>query len=176
MIEMADAFIDIEGAQKVPNDAEQGRHHHWGEPWHWLALVERFLAEGASVVACARTAERLEALKQSVGAAPLEIVAGDAADPTDVASIVARAREAFGGVDVLVNNAGAAGPTTPVASLSLSDWNETLASNLTSAFLFVRETAPLMTARGGGAIVNIGSMTGKSPWKTARPTPRPRWG
>lgn len=126
-------------------------------------LVERFLAEGASVVACARTADRLEALKQSVGDAPLEVVVADAGRPEDVAAVVARAVEAFGGVDIVVNNAGAAGPTTPVESLSLEDWTETVNSNLTSAFLFVRETVPLMKTRGGGEVVNIGSMTGKKP-------------
>ncbi|EGP10297.1 short-chain dehydrogenase/reductase SDR [Bradyrhizobiaceae bacterium SG-6C] len=126
-------------------------------------LVERFLGEGASVVACARTADRLEALKLSVGDAPLEVVAADAARPEDVAAVVARAVEAFGGVNIVVNNAGAAGPTTPVESLSLEDWTETVNSNLTSAFLFVRETVPLMKTRGGGAVVNIGSMTGKKP-------------
>ena len=126
-------------------------------------LVERFLAEGASVVACARTAERLEALKRASGDAPLEIVAADAARPDDVAAVVARAIDAFGRIDILVNNAGAAGPTTPVESLSLEDWTETLNSNLTSAFLFVREAVPAMKAQGGGAVVNIGSMTGKKP-------------
>ena len=126
-------------------------------------LVERFLAEGASVVACARTAERLEALKRASGDAPLDIVAADAARPDDVAAVVARAIDAFGRIDILVNNAGAAGPTTPVETLSLEDWAETLNSNLTSAFLFVREAVPAMKAQGGGAVVNIGSMTGKKP-------------
>lgn len=126
-------------------------------------LVERFLAEGAQVVACARTTDRLAALKQSVGGAPLEVVTADAANPDDVAAVTARTVEIFGGVDVIVNNAGAAGPTTPIESLSLEDWTETINSNLTSAYLFVRETAPLMKKRGGGAVVNIGSMTGKKP-------------
>ena len=126
-------------------------------------LVERFLSEGASVVACARTAERLDALKRASGDAPLEIVAADAARPDDVAAVVARAIDAFGRIDILVNNAGAAGPTTPVETLSLEDWAETLNSNLTSAFLFVREAVPAMKAQGGGAVVNIGSMTGKKP-------------
>ena len=126
-------------------------------------LVERFLSEGASVVACARTAERLDTLKRASGDAPLEIVAADAARPDDVAAVVARAIDAFGRIDILVNNAGAAGPTTPVESLSLEDWTETLNSNLTSAFLFVREAVPAMKAQGGGAVVNIGSMTGKKP-------------
>lgn len=126
-------------------------------------LVERFLAEGARVVACARTTDRLEALKQSVGDAPLEVITADAATREDVAAVVARAIEAFGRIDILINNAGAAGPTTPVEQLSLEDWTGTLNSNLTSAFLFVRETVPTMKTQGGGAVVNIGSMTGKKP-------------
>lgn len=126
-------------------------------------LVERFLAEGASVVACARTADRLEALKRSSGAAPLEIVAADAAQPDHVAAVVARAIDVFGRLDIVVNNAGAAGPTTPVEKLSLEDWTETVNSNLTSAFLFVREAVPIMKTQGGGVVVNVGSMTGKKP-------------
>ena len=126
-------------------------------------LVERFLSEGASVVACARTAERIDRARDDRG----DIVGPSGIGGDNLQRRIAgrplQRLQAFGRIDILVNNAGAAGPTTPVESLSLEDWTETLNSNLTSAFLFVREAVPAMKAQGGGAVVNIGSMTGKKP-------------
>jgi NAD(P)-dependent dehydrogenase (short-subunit alcohol dehydrogenase family) len=126
-------------------------------------LVKRFLDEGAQVVACARTLKRLEELGQEHNSPRLEVIGADATEPDDVRAVVVRAREAFGGVDILVNNAGSAGPTAPVENMSLEDWNVTVGSNLTSAFLFIRECAPDMKRRKAGVVVNVGSMTGKKP-------------
>ncbi|VCU68657.1 3-oxoacyl-[acyl-carrier-protein] reductase FabG [Pigmentiphaga humi] len=86
----------------------------------------------------------------------------------DVDRMVGAAREAFGTVDVLVNNAGgASGPSFRigrVCKLSEQDWDDTFAVNLKSVFLCTRAVAPLMLAQERGSIVNMASLTGQFPF------------
>lgn len=62
---------------------------------------------------------------------------------------------------MLVNNAGVAGPTAMVEDTSLEDWNQTIAVNLTGAFLCTRRAVPMLKASGGGSIVNMSSAAGR---------------
>ena len=80
----------------------------------------------------------------------------DITDERSVAAMVQRAVEAYGGVDILVNNAALMEVLSkgPVLDLALEEWNRAFAVNLTGAFLCSRAVAPLMRARGGGRIVN----------------------
>jgi NAD(P)-dependent dehydrogenase (short-subunit alcohol dehydrogenase family) len=124
-----------------------------------------FARAGASVVICARNAEALAetgAMIEAAGARALA-VAADVSKPADVAGMFRKAREAFGEVDVLVNNTGIAGPTRPVDEITDEEWHEQLSVNLTGVFLAVREAVPAMKRAGSGAIVNVGSITGKRP-------------
>jgi NAD(P)-dependent dehydrogenase (short-subunit alcohol dehydrogenase family) len=66
-------------------------------------------------------------------------------------------------IDILVNNAGIAGPTAPLAEVTLAEWDETLAVNLTGVFLSCRSALPYLERSAHGKIVNIGSVTGKQP-------------
>jgi NAD(P)-dependent dehydrogenase (short-subunit alcohol dehydrogenase family) len=66
-------------------------------------------------------------------------------------------------IDVLVNNAGIAGPTAPLAEISLDDWSRTLGVNLTGVFLCCRAALPYLRRATRGRIVNIGSAAGKKP-------------
>jgi NAD(P)-dependent dehydrogenase (short-subunit alcohol dehydrogenase family) len=129
------------------------------------ALAKRYAGAGACVVLNGRTEEHLvktgEEIRCRGGQA--EWVSGDVSKPEDVDRLFARALEAFGTINILVNNAGIAGPTVELVDLSLEDWNETLAINLTGAFLCCKAAIPLMREAGGGKIVNIGSGTGKRP-------------
>jgi NAD(P)-dependent dehydrogenase (short-subunit alcohol dehydrogenase family) len=72
-----------------------------------------------------------------------------------VRGFVAAAAERYGGIDVLVNNAGIAGPTAPIEDVSDADWSESFAMNIHGAFHMLRAVAPLMKLQGAGAIVNI---------------------
>ena len=107
---------------------------------------------------------------------PLEDVPPDAlaeaVDVTDLSAVEAgrdRALAAAGRIDVLVNNAGIAGPTVPVEAYSPADWRRVMAVNLDGVFHCCRAVAPVMRRQGWGRIVNIASVAGKG----ARPTPPP---
>jgi NAD(P)-dependent dehydrogenase (short-subunit alcohol dehydrogenase family) len=83
-----------------------------------------------------------------------------------VERLVAEGVKAFGGLDILVNNAGAGG-RAPVAEMPLEMWNEILGTNLTGVFHCCRAAVPAMRRRGGGYIVNIGSLAGKNAFPEA---------
>ena len=83
----------------------------------------------------------------------------DVADPAGVARAVAAVGERFGRLDALVNNAGIA-IFKPILDVTYEDWSRVLAVNLTGPFLCTQAAAPLMRDSGGGAVVNITSISG----------------
>ena len=85
----------------------------------------------------------------------------DVTDPVSVDTYVTLALERHGRVDVLVNNAGLAGPTAPVDRYPLDEWQRVLDVNLTGTFLCIRRCVPPMRALGYGRIVNVASIAGK---------------
>lgn len=89
-------------------------------------------------------------------------VKADVSSEEDVNRAVAETVGEFGSLGILVNNAGIAGPTEPLATLELTAWQAVLAVNLTGAFLCCREAIPHLR-KGGGRIIIIGSATGKRP-------------
>jgi 3-oxoacyl-[acyl-carrier protein] reductase len=115
--------------------------------------------EGARVLLVARDEGRLDAARAQRGAAT---IAADVTDPGAAERIVAACESAFGGVDVLVNNAG----TMPVASLDEltdDDWQAQWELNVMASLRLMRQAAPKMAARGWGRIVNVASSAGKRP-------------
>lgn len=122
-------------------------------------IAEAFLGDGAQVLACDVAPDGLAALSSDWP--QVETRVADAASEQDVSDVVAQAVSAFGGLDVLVNNVGIAGPTARVEDITLEDWNQSLAVNLTSHFLFARAVVPVMKAQGAGLIVNISSGSAK---------------
>jgi len=125
-----------------------------------LATTKRFLAEGWAV---AMFDIEAELLAQSVAELdqPERTLAlpGDVSDPASVEHAVAAIRARFGRLDALVNNAGAA-VFGPILQTTLEDWQRVMAVNLTGPFLTGQAAAPLMAEEGGGAIVNITSISG----------------
>lgn len=119
---------------------------------------------GHDVVLAARSEEDLAAVAEECR----QLGAGALAVATDlrVAAEVERLRQevgAFGPVEVLVNNSGVGGPSGPLWEIEPEDWAETLAVNVTGVFLCCREFLPEMVERRSGAVINIGSITGKRP-------------
>jgi NAD(P)-dependent dehydrogenase (short-subunit alcohol dehydrogenase family) len=125
-----------------------------------LAVAQRLHAEGTKVVAVSRTAT------PELG--DVFHVPADLSDPRAPAEAIARAAETYGGVDVLVNNAGGPPPGTRLPrfgflGLTDEDWRAMLSFNLLSAVRASRAALPLMLERGGGAIVNVSSVHGRQP-------------
>ncbi len=85
---------------------------------------------------------------------------GNVANPDDVRGVVESAVTAFGGVDVLVNNAGIGGVGKTLLELSLSEWDVMLRVDLTSVFICCQGVVPLMREQGRGSIINLSSITG----------------
>src|SRR5512143_1280020 len=122
------------------------------------AAVVRGLAQaGARLTIGARRLERLQALAREVGG-QVAVVATDMRVEADVVRLVATARERFGGVDVLVNNAGR-GRKAPVSSSPTEPWREMLETNVLGLLIATREAIQDMDRRGvAGHVVNVSSM------------------
>jgi NAD(P)-dependent dehydrogenase (short-subunit alcohol dehydrogenase family) len=122
------------------------------------AAAQRFSAEGARVVLADLNAERAGEM-----AGKLDRAVGVGADVAsqEGAQIAVEAAEAFGGLDVVFNNAGISGPVCPIHELEPEAWDHVIRTNLRSQFLVLRAAARAMIAGGkGGAIVNMGSSMG----------------
>ncbi len=131
------------------------------------SIAEALLEEGAKVFICGRDTETLKtALESLARRGDRERVDGIAADVRryeDCRELIKRAYKRFGGVDVLVNNAGI-GIFKPVDELTPEEWDATIETNLSGAFYCCREAIPLMRQRGGGYIFNISSLAGINPF------------
>lgn len=126
------------------------------------ALVQRFVAEGASVVAVDIVEAPLHALVkelQEQGGKAVGCVANVASE-TDTQRMLDIAVSTYGRLDILCNNAGIMDSMTPAADVSLELWNRVLAINLTGPFLACRLALPIMLEQGGGRIVNTASEAG----------------
>ena len=126
------------------------------------AAARLFAEEGANVVAAARRGEALDKLVSEITAAGGSAVAlaGDVKDEAYAEALVALAETQYGGLDIAFNNAGILGAIGPVDAMSLDAWRETLATNLTGAFLGAKHQAPAMVARGGGSLIFTSTFVG----------------
>jgi len=142
------------------------------------AISEAFAAEGAAVTVAATGRETLEETAASIrkaGGRALVSVA-DVADEAAVERTVAATVAEFGRLDVLVNNAGIAGPTAPILELKREEWDRTLAINVTGAYLCAKHAVPHMRARGAGRVVNITSVAGLIGYALRSPYAVSKWG
>jgi NAD(P)-dependent dehydrogenase (short-subunit alcohol dehydrogenase family) len=122
---------------------------------------------GANIVIAARTMETRKSVPGTLGdtlaaieatGAQARAVQADMADPEDLERLVATTLDAFGGVDVLINNAAATGSRSwgaPLLDLSRRDWMWQYAVNLHAPFTLARAVVPIMRQRGGGRIINV---------------------
>jgi len=129
-----------------------------------FAIPNAFASRGMQVVLTARTEDELRKAAAALGSgSSVHTVRADIRKPADADLMVKDTVQRFGGVDVLVNNAGV-GKFANVADFSIDDWQQVLETNLSGAFYCCRAAIPEMKRRGGGYIVNISSLAGKNPF------------
>jgi NAD(P)-dependent dehydrogenase (short-subunit alcohol dehydrogenase family) len=126
------------------------------------AIARAMAGQGARVALLDR--DGAEAEKTAATLAPTGVAfACDVAVEEDVGAAIQALVDRWGGLDILVNNAGVGRPVGKsgrVADMSAAEWDEQLAQDLRTTFVATKAAAPLLRARGGGAIVNISSITG----------------
>jgi len=130
------------------------------------ATCRRFVEEGAAVVVLDVNGDGARAVADALGATAMEV---DVADPLAMATAVAAAADALGGLTCLVNNAGT-GNVLPLADYSDTEWDRLLDVNLRGTFHGLRAALPLLQAAGGsGCVVNVASVSGLRPTRGEAP-------
>lgn len=136
-------------------------------------MAETFQAAGADVFICDVDEQ---AMQQTVGTLGLAgAVRCDVSEPEDVDALFAAAEDTLGGLDILINNAGVAGPTLPVEDIEVDDWRHCMAVNIDGQFLCARRAVPLLKAAGGGSIINLSSLAGRLGYPLRSPYAASKW-
>jgi 3-oxoacyl-[acyl-carrier protein] reductase len=127
------------------------------------AVALRLAQSGCRLVLTARSLAELEKVQEEVrkDGGQAAIVGADLARDEDIQHVAEDAQRAFGGVDFLINNAGW-GKRAPVVRAKIEDIDQTLRLNLRAPILLARQLVPSMLERRDGAVINIGSVSGKS--------------
>lgn len=136
-------------------------------------IAAAFRERGARVFVCDVSKNALEEMHALLPDVTGELV--DVADPAAVAGMFATVERAFGGLDVLVNNAGIAGPTARVEDVTPEALQETLAVNVASQFHCARHAVPMLKAAGGGSIINLSSIAGRLGFTMRSPYSASKW-
>lgn len=129
-----------------------------------LAVAERMVNEGASVVVSSRTASDVESVAERLGDGAIGIPC-DVADPAACQRLVDETVERLGRLDVLVNNAGL-GIFKPISEMTVEEWRLQIDVNLGGVFYVSKAALPHLSASGDGYIINIGSLAGRNTFAT----------
>ena len=147
--------LDLRGKTAVVTGSSKGIGY---------AIAEALATAGANVVVCARNAEEVARAARELDERGHGRVVGVPCDMREydhVRRLIGRAVEEFDGLDVLVNNAGVGG-FAAVQEMTVEHWHSIIETNLNGVFYACHEAIPHMTRRGGGWIINIGSLAGKN--------------
>lgn len=135
--------------------------------------AEAFAGAGARVMICDVSQEHLASFADanpSIGT-----IEADVSDSNSVQRMFDATIARLGGLDVLVNNAGIVGPTGGVETLSVEDWERTLAVDITGMFRCTRLAVPFLKQAGGGSIINMSSAAGRLPYAWRTPYSAAKW-
>jgi NAD(P)-dependent dehydrogenase (short-subunit alcohol dehydrogenase family) len=122
------------------------------------AIAEAFAREGAKVALVGRRKEHLDSLASQIGNSA-QAISGDVADQNAIHRIIKQALDRFGGIDVLVNNAGVLHVGT-AERITEEQWDETFNTNVRGLWLLSRAVLPEMRKAGGGSMINVASVLG----------------
>jgi NAD(P)-dependent dehydrogenase (short-subunit alcohol dehydrogenase family) len=133
-------------------------------------IARTFLTHGARVQVC-------DVDEKALAALPAEIFRckADVTNLADVERLFEEVKKNLGGLDVLVNNAGIAGPTGKVEDIRPEDWDRCIAVDLNGMFYVTRKAMPLIKAAGGGSIVNLSSIAGRFGFAMRTPYSAAKW-
>src|SRR5256885_5523340 len=134
-------------------------------------IAQTFVDNGARVHVCDVDERALAGLPEKISRSR-----ADVANLTDVNRLFEDVARQLGGLDVLVNNAGIAGPTAKVEDIKPEDWDRCIAVDLNGMFYCTRKAMPLIKAAGGGSIVNLSSAAGLHGFPQRSPYSAAKWG
>lgn len=135
--------------------------------------AELFHHHGATVHVCDISEEKIASLGQAAPEISASLV--DVSQPDQVDRLFEDVNQRLGGLDVLINNAGVAGPTGPIEKLSVEGWEQTLAVNISGQFYCTRLAVPMIKAAGGGSIINLSSVAGRLGYPLRTPYAASKW-
>jgi NAD(P)-dependent dehydrogenase (short-subunit alcohol dehydrogenase family) len=133
-----------------------------------------FVASGAAVFVCDLDAKGLETIAAEMPA--LRTGVCDVSKRQDIERMMDQCAKALGGLDVLVNNAGIAGPTAPVEAMDPDEWEKVLRVDLTGTFNVTRLAIPLLKQSQAGVIINMSSVAGRFGYPNRSPYATAKWG
>jgi NAD(P)-dependent dehydrogenase (short-subunit alcohol dehydrogenase family) len=138
-----------------------------------FAIAKTFVEHGARVHICDVDEQALARARRELPG--VTQTRADVASRAEVERLFADATRALGGLDVLVNNAGIAGPTAKVEDIAPEDWERCIAVDLNGMFYCTRLAMPLIKAAGGGSIVNLSSIAGRLGFALRTPYAAAKW-
>jgi len=138
------------------------------------AMAETFVDAGARVHICDVDLKAIDVLRAARPAITSSVC--DVSDLDQVDALFSDVKKVLGGLDVLVNNAGIAGPTGKVEEISVADWERCIAIDLNGMFYCTRLGMPMIKAAGGGSIINLSSTAGRLGFPLRSPYAAAKWG
>ena len=138
------------------------------------AIADAFLAHGARVHVCDIDRDALADFTESAANASGSLA--DVSNRGQVDQLFAEIEGQFGGLDVLVNNAGIAGPTARVEDIDPPDWDATVGVNLSGPYHVARRAVPMLRTTGDACMINIASVAGRLGYAYRLPYAATKWG
>ncbi|SAK56459.1 3-ketoacyl-ACP reductase [Caballeronia arationis] len=144
-----------------------------------LVIARAFVDAGSRVHVCDASQQAIDALLEAESQTECNAITATLADVSDkdaVERVFADADAQLGGLDVLINNAGIAGPTGGIDEIDVGEWEQTIDVNLNAQFYFARRAVPLLRgARDGGAIIALSSVAGRLGYAYRTPYSATKW-
>lgn len=137
-------------------------------------FAQAFLANGDAVYTCDINEQALAAAAADLK--ELKTGVCNMAEPAQVEAMVADAAAQLGGIDVLINNAGIAGPTAPVQDIGVDEWQQVLQVDLTGTFVATKHAIPHLVRSGHGVIIVMSSVAGRFGYPNRSPYSTVKWG